>query len=170
MKKYIFAIMGLSIPLIVSATLVGRFKSWNDLIDQSPDIVIAECAATLNTDKPSIIQDGIIPSEIRVLSVLKGNGELGPTHMHSAFWPYTGQRFLLFAIHRNDESFIGYSAFEEYRVVPLNHYFQTNMLPITNLQEQVRWVLQSRLQDLNEDLSKGEAEKKRLEEGLKNLK
>lgn len=88
----------------------------------------------------------------------------------STYWPHPGEQFLLFGNYREDPGFTHYSVNEGYRVVPLNHHFQTNMLGGTNLQGQIRWVLQNRLSDLNEELEKGQAEKKRLEEGLKTLK
>jgi hypothetical protein len=170
MKKYVFTFIGLLVAVTAFGRLFSEFKSWDALTAESPDIVIAKCTSTLTSEKPSIIIDGWIPSEIEVVSVLKGDTKPGPAHMMSTYWPYPGQQFLLFGYHRNDPKFPHYSVNEDYRVILLNHYFQTNMLPSGTLEEKIRWVLQNRLHDLNEDLEKGQKEKKRLEEGLESLK
>jgi hypothetical protein len=171
MKKYILALLCVLVAFTAAARLFGEFRGWNELIEHSPNIVIAKCTSSVDTlGKPYIIQNGWVPSEIEVLTVLKGNTKIGPAHMMSTYWPHPGERFLLFGNYQENPGFTNYSINEEYRVVPLNHYFQTNMLGGTNLQEQIRWVLQNRLQDLNEELAKAQAEKIRLEEGLKGLK
>jgi hypothetical protein len=172
MKKYTIAAFSLLVAMTALARIFGPFTGWNDLIDRSPDIVIARCTSTLDLSKPSfvVIQDDWIPSEIEVLSVLKGKTKPGPAHLMSTYWPHPGEQFLLFGNYSEHPGFTNYSVNEDYRVIPLGHYFQTNMIPGTNLQGIVRWAQQRRLDDLNQELEKGQAEKKRLEEGLKTLK
>jgi hypothetical protein len=170
LKRYIFTFIGLLVALTAFGRLFSEFKSWDDLTEQSPDIVIARCTSTLGSDTTNkfyVIIDGWIPSEIEVVSVLKGNTRLGAAHMMSTYWPHRDEQFLLFGTYHSDTNFGRYTVNEDYRVIPLNHYFKTNMLPGGTLEEKIRWVLQSRLTDLNEELEKGQKEKKRLEAGLK---
>jgi hypothetical protein len=172
MKKYISILLLLVVTATAYAIFSNEFKNWNDSIERSPDIVIAKCASTVgttNSDRPIIISDGVIPSDIEVISVLKGNTKPGPSHLFSWYWPHQSQQFLLFASHFSDEYNTGYSAIEYYRVVPLSHDFQTNMLAGKTLEEQIHWILERRLFDLNEELKRGTEEKKRLEEGLKTI-
>lgn len=172
MKKYIL-LFALIAAATTMATLVDKFKGWNELIERSPDIVIARCVApptAAQTKKATIIINGSVPSDIEVIAVLKGTTVPGSSRLLSSYRPRQGEQFLLFASYRNDTSFIGYNAVEEYRVVPLNHFFQTNMLAGKTLEQKIEWILQSRLRDLNEELERGQEEKQRLEEGIKTIK
>jgi hypothetical protein len=170
MRKYIPAVLCLLLATCAFARLVNRFTNWNDLIQRSPDVVIARCTSTLGTsklEKPFVIVDGLIPSEIEVLLVLKGNTTLSSAHMLSTYWPHPGEKFLLIGTYEKDSFFTGYGANEAYQIVPLKRDFQTNMLGGQTLEEKINWVLQSRLRDLNEELAKDNEEKTRLEQGLK---
>jgi hypothetical protein len=170
MKKLSLIVAVLVIANITFGTLIDQFRGWNDLIDKSHDIIIAKCTATLGTTKPeklTIIIDGVIPSDIQVISVLKGNTKVGPSHMASQYWPYQGEKFLLFANYRNDQYYTGYNAVEAYRVIPLNRHFQTNELSGKSLNEQIQLMLSQRLADINDELQRDTDEKKRIEEGFK---
>lgn len=153
-----------------SAIFVNPFKSWNDLTESSRDIVIARCTSTLGTTKPektTAIIDGMIPSDIEVLYVLKGSTKPGLSRMVSQYWPYQGEQFLMFAGYSNDQYFTGYSAVEGYRVVPLsrhfNQYIWDHQLAGKPLQGQVQWILKSRLEDLNAEIAQDKDEKTTIE-------
>jgi hypothetical protein len=83
--------------------------------------------------------------------------------MASRYWPFQGEKFLLFANYENNQFFSGYNAVEEYRVISLNRYFQTNVLSGKTLNEQIQLILTNRLNDLNGELARGQEEKRRLE-------
>ena len=76
------------------AVIISPFTGWDDLTRKSPDIVIARCATTPN---PTVIGDGMISSDVEVLSVLKGDTKPGVAHMVSQYWPHQHERFLMFA-------------------------------------------------------------------------
>jgi hypothetical protein len=148
------------------AVFTNKFKTWSDLTEQSPDILIAQCVSTLGdtkTKRPVAVIDGVIHSEIEVVCVLKGSTKPGPTRMASRYWPFQGEKFLLFANYENNQFFSGYNAVEEYRVISLNRYFQTNVLSGKTLNEQIQLILTNRLNDLNGELARGQEEKRRLE-------
>jgi hypothetical protein len=145
------------------------FTNWRSLIDHTPDIVLASCTKT--PDPYHVFQDGIqidmrdglIDSEIEIVSVLKGRTNLGPAKLTSQFWPRQGENYMVFSIFHNGT----YNAIEPYSVVPLGVHFDTNIITGTNLDQQVRSLLRYRLTNLNRELDEGQQEKKRLEEGVK---
>lgn len=162
MKKYVIVSIVLGTVLTAGAMLISQFESWDNLIEQSPDIVIAKCATSLETTKSEnrIILNGIISSDIDVISVLKGNSNVGLSHLHSSYQPQQGESFLIFA---NYEPNVGFRAAEGYRVIPLNQYFQTNQLDGKTLREQVQLILNSRLKDLNDEIARDNDEKSRIQ-------
>ena len=89
----------LAVVVSVLAIPISPFKGWDDLIDKSPDIIIARCMATqdLLTPKPKSFFSNVFSSDIEVISVLKGNTMPGPSHMTSLYFPYRGEYFLVFA-------------------------------------------------------------------------
>jgi hypothetical protein len=174
MKKYISIIILLLTASTAFAVLMSSFTSWDDLIERSPEIIIARCTSTLGSSKserPILNIDGMIPSDIEVIAILKGNGKPGLEHLTSQYWPCPGRAFLLFANYENDQYYKGYVAVEKYRVVPMNRYasennqFLTNELSGKTLREQVQMILNNRLLDLNEELADNSNEMKHLEMG-----
>jgi hypothetical protein len=148
-----------------AAVIIGPFKSWDDLNKKSPDIIIARCTVTTPDGTP--IGDGMVWSDIEVLSVLKGDTKPGATLMVSLYWPRQGERFLMFATYQSNQLYRVYNATETYRIVPLGRYFLTNELTGKPLDEQIQVVLRRRLEDVNRELEKNAKEKNSLEEGLK---
>jgi hypothetical protein len=140
------------------------FTSWDDISKKSPDIVIARCIVTA-PDGP--IGDGMVWSDIEVLSVLKGDTKPGVARMVSQHAPRQGERFLMFSAYQSNDLYRAYNATETYRVVPLGRYFLTNELSGKPLDEQIKLVLRHRLEELTRELQQGTEEKKRLEEALK---
>jgi hypothetical protein len=146
------------------ATAVIPFTSWEDISRKSPDIIIARCAVT-TPDGP--IGNGMVWTDIEVLSVLKGDTKPGTARMVSQYVPRQGERFLMFSTYQSNEHYRAYDATETYRVVPLGRYFLTNGLTGKTLDEQIQFVFRHRLEELSRELKDGAEEKKRLEEALK---
>ena len=173
MKKHIRIIVLFAATATAFGMYAIEFNSWDDLIEQSSDIIIARCTATIGapvTSKPIAIMNGIIPSDIQVVSVLKGNTKPGPSCMASQYWPSRDAQFLVLANYESDQIYTGYVAIENYRIVPLNRDFQTSELSGKTLTEQVKLILSSRLKGLNDELARDNEEKQRIEAGLKNGK
>ena len=65
---------------IATAAAIGiaRFTSWDDLAQNSPDIIIARCT---ETPKSGGVVNGMIWADIEVVSVLKGNTKPGAARM-----------------------------------------------------------------------------------------
>ncbi len=150
------------------AVFILQFTSWDDLTKNSPDIIIARCT------KPPVVMisnDGMNWADIEVMSILKGGSKPGAARMVSQYWPQQGEQFLMFAInYQSNNLYQAYNATEEYRIVPLGRFFQTNELTGKSLDEQVQLVLRRRLDDLRVELKNGEEEKKRLEKVVEKAK
>ena len=154
----VFAIVGVVSTAL--AVLVSPFTSWNDLTQKSPDIVIARCTVTTPDSTP--IGDGMVWSDIEVVSVLKGDTKPGVAKMVSQYWPRQGERFLMFSEYQSNQLYQAYNATEAYRIVPLGRYFLTSELAGKPLDKQIQLIFQSRL----ENLKRIDEEKTRLEGGL----
>ena len=172
-KTHISFVILLTATVAALAIPVSRFTNWQDLIEKSPDVFIVKCITTLdiNTTKPTLITDGMINSEIEVVSVLKGDAKTGLTHLASQYWPNPGERYLIFANYLNaDHVAFGYNAIESYRVIPLNRYFRTNDLNGKTLNEKIQVIMTNRLRDLNDEVARDNEEKQRIEAGLDKAK
>jgi len=123
MKTSVTAVGLLAVAGSAFAVFISPFTSWDDLSKKSPDIIIARCATT---PEPMGIADGMIWSDIEVMTVLKGDTKPGTARMVSQYWSRQGKRFLMFSTYRSNELYRAYNATETYRVVPLGHYFLTN--------------------------------------------
>jgi len=108
------------------------------------------------------MHNGMIGSDMEILMVLKGTTNSGTARVHSLYWPRQGEHYLVFANY-NDETKV-YGATDQYRVVPLGMGFPTNDLFGRELDEQIRYTLEWRLNNLNRDLEKMLEEKNRLED------
>jgi hypothetical protein len=165
-KKYFSIIALFFMAGTTFAIFINNFTTWNDLIERSSDIVIAKytpAPANGNMKKTVAITDGVLYSDIDVLLVLKGNKKPGLSNMASQYCPSNGEQFLLFANYKNDQFYSGYTAIEDYRIVPINASFQTNQLSDKSLDEQIQLILNSRIKDLNDEIERDNDEKKRLE-------
>ncbi len=171
MNRKALILLNLVVLAAVSTTvayIVQPFPGWNVLTDTSSGIIIARCSKTPDpynvTYKGMLVDpDDLIDSEIEVVSVLKGDTKPGSGHLRSEYWPRQGEYYAVFSLNQADI----YQASESYRIVPLGIRFPTNMLAGRTLNEQIRALLQYRLDQLNRDVEKAQDEKKRLEEGLR---
>jgi hypothetical protein len=176
-KKILLWLSLLVAALSVMAFLTYDFPGWCALVERSPCIIIARCKSSpervrfingVKVDNPMVSgpMGGIVLSDIKIVSVLKGdNVKLASTTLWSKYWPYQGESYLLFA---TDYDGTNCKAFDLYRIVPLGHFFPTNILTGKSLDDQIKALLQYRLNNLNLELEHEQTEKERLEKGLKN--
>lgn len=187
MKTYIVIATLLITAIAAVATPIIEFKGWDDLIQTSPDIIIAKRAPQplinlpINHPTAITVTDGVIQYPIEVVSALKGGAKLGPALLWSPYsfrrgdvLPRHGDMFLVFSSNGgNDSTNLWYKANEDYRVVifapDVDSSAWTNALAGKPLKEQVGKILQYRLDTLNQELARGEAEKQRLEDGIQKL-
>jgi len=181
MKVKIIALK-IAFLMVVSTSMafsVFNFSSWQALTQSSPDIIIAQCTKTPDpfnlktTNGISIDPDGLIDSDIEVISILKGATNwgveklkapsFGTARMSSQYLPRQGEYYLIFSIYYYGK----YQANEDYRIVPLGTHFLTNMISGKNLDEKIQGLLQRRLDDLNRQMKDEQKEKQRLEQGVK---
>jgi hypothetical protein len=142
------------------------FNGWKDLAEKSPDIVIVQCTTN---PAPGPIMDGMIWSDIEVISVLKGEGRTGLSRMVSQYRPHAGERFLLFGGYQSNELYQAYNATESYRVIPLAFYFSTNALAGKTLDQQIRLIVEHRLEVVKQELKERNEEKARLESFVREI-
>jgi hypothetical protein len=163
------------------------FSNWEDTIQYSPYIVIVQCTKApeshrlingIMSDNPLRLgtSGGTTLSVVELVAILKAEpgrlavGEVAPTlkpgnflTLWSEYRPCQGDDYLLFASEfRNTNCY----AVSDYRVVPLGHSFDANLLSGKSLDEQVKFMLQYRLNNLKRELQKGADEKDRLEHGV----
>ena len=190
MKVYLTIITSCFLAAAAIATPIIDFKNWSDLIEKSPDIFIAVRANTNTYPTPVKIganqivaftrTDGGVPNPIGVCSVLKGDAKTGPAELWLSDYdfmgrgPRQGELFLVFAgSHGDGLTNSSYKAPEDYRTVvigPLSDFNTlTNALAGKPLNEQVDIILKTRIDTLNAQMTEIKAEKKRLEDGLKEL-
>jgi len=86
----------------------------------------------------------------------------GPAELLSTYWPRQGEHYLIFS-HFSDGR---YQAAEKYRVVPLGLSCSTNALVDKPVREQIKILLQRRLDNLNREVQEQQEEKQRLEAEL----
>lgn len=144
------------------ALQLGDFISWDALIKGSSDIMIvsvSQCSYTPN-------RVGI--SDAAVVYTMKGDAKPEPLHLRTTYFPYQGERLLIFANHEGNQTGQVYDALEDFRVIPLNRFFQTNALAGKTLNEQIQLIVKTRLEDLSQETARDNAEKARLETAFSN--
>lgn len=170
MKKRMLIAIGLAVFAcgVALAVVLVPFHGWDALIAKSPEIIIVKCLKapeeTLfrGNGIAEVTEDGVWPSEIEVVAVLKGTTNRGPVRLYSQLPLRRGEDYLIFAYFYDT-----YSASEEYRIVPLGSDFSTNVLAGKQLDAQVQTLLQFRLDHLNREMENLQAEKACLELGVR---
>ena len=167
MKAKIIVLVIATAGFTAAAFLTMPFPGWDILTQKSQDIIIARCSSTpaqlnVKTNGIWIDQDGLIESEIQVVSVLKGATTSNPARLSSQYWPRAGEHYLIFA-HYHDGF---YQALETYRIIPLGAYFSTNTIAGKPLTQQLQILFKRRIRELSREIQRDEAEKQRLNEGL----
>jgi hypothetical protein len=174
-KKISLTIVLLASAIATFGTIIDHFRGWSELINSSPDVVIARCTATpdffaQSSDTPRFIENigGGWTSDIDVISILKGNTKTGLSKLSSFYKPYQGELFVIFSTRILTVGTNScYSANEDYKIIPLNSDFRINDLNGKTLDEQIQLILKSRLKDLDDEIARDNQEKVRLQEGLK---
>lgn len=189
MKKLILISVLFSAIIVTVASPIIQFKSWDDLIQSSSDILIvarhnavAQPQVSRSTNNPVVIQtiDGGMPYPVEIISVLKGNAKSGPAELFAPYsprlgeLPHQGNMYLVFVSnHEGDQKYPWYRANENYRIVfiapDIYSGAWTNAIAGRLLKEQIRIMLESRLSSIDEELKSDQEEKKRVEDGLKEL-
>jgi hypothetical protein len=174
MKKYASIITLLAIIGVTFGTPINRFSNWNNLINSSRDIIIAQCTATPDFFAQSSVTPRFVTnigggwtSDVNVITILKGNTKIGLSKLSSFYKPYQGELFVVFATSGRIGTNSVYVANEEYQIIPLNHNFQISSLNEKTLEEKIQLIFKTRLKDLNDEIARDNAEKTRLQEGLK---
>jgi hypothetical protein len=175
-------ILKLTVFLVATSALAVvtmPFPGWEQLTKKSPDIIIARCEKTpelFEVQDNGVVREtvgGLIESDIKVISVLKGETHqgampleqprLGSARLSSWYRPRQSEYYLIFSICYSGE----YQAFEKYKMIPLGLDFSTNVLSGKTLDEQIQTLLQKRLDDLNRQMKVEQEEKARLESAFK---
>jgi hypothetical protein len=169
------------------AITITPFTGWDDVINNSSDIFIAACtsanslakAESRSSPKIAAVVDGVARQQVEIVDVLKGNAKLGESHVLMPCtelpceWPREGDFFIVFAHGFSDNPTNTYLAIEDYRTIPITTTdiaAWTNALAGKTLKEQVKMILEYRAARVNYNIQKDQAEKKRLEDELKDLK
>jgi hypothetical protein len=175
MRLMLFAVVSLSFAFVTY-----DFPGWDELIRLSPEIVIVSCKHSPESSRlidgkenpnPMLVgrMGGVTLTDVEVVSRLKGTtAEIGSTlTLFSQYRPDQGDFYLLFVT-----EFQGTNCFalDNYRVVPLGYSFKTNLLQGKDLEQQVQFMIQYRLDHLNQELEKGRQEKERLSQAVKTVK
>lgn len=153
--------------LSAMAYVTFEFPGWATLEQKSKNIIVARCRATPD---PYAVKNGgveadlrgLIESEMEIVSVLKGATNSGTIHVRSEYWPRQGEYYLIFSTY----NYGVYQAFESYRIVPLGTRFFPDNLSGKSLDEQIKMLLNHRLEDLTRKIESELQEKERLEKGL----
>ena len=190
MKQCIAILILLATAITGIAVNMAIFNGWNALIEQSPNIFIARRPSptqpaaneSTNDSKITATVNDVTLCPIEVICSLKGNAKPGPAQLllfdanqRGRFSPQKGDMFLVFANNCEVDSATNstYGAVEGYRIVLMGADYRsvawTNALAAKPLKEQIKYVLEYRFEALSEELARDQAEKQRVEDGLKEL-
>jgi hypothetical protein len=150
-------------PLGVSSP----FRGWDKLIQHTPDIIVAQCT---RTPDQQMLRGGW-PVDINIVYILKNStnsvalepAKLGAAKLDSQYIPRQGEYCLFFSIFHDGV----YQATETYRTVPLGLWFNADAISGRPLNDQLQILFKRRLFDLGRQIEEDQAEKERLEGGLK---
>ena len=145
------------------ARLPSTFLGWDRLKADSPEIVVAVPKVPTSPEAEIIFENGPnFDFSISVLSVLKGTNGVRHARLLSDHELRRGEAYLVFGSYGNGI----YKAHGDFSAVPLGKTFKQEMIAGKPLDEQIRILLQLAIENLNSEIAKKEAEKKRLETGL----
>jgi len=190
MKQSFAIVILLHAAITAVAFNMAIFSGWDNLIERSPNIFIARrpvvvpSAAIESTNRSKITAtvDGVTLCPIEIIFSLKGTAKPGPAQLllidsfqRGGVSPHQGELFLVCADNCEADNATNsiYHAAEDYRIVVIGPDNQsaawTNALAGKPVRKQVKYVLKYRLDTLNEELTRDQAEKQRVEAGLKEL-
>jgi len=152
--------IALLVAINVTARLIAPFLGWENLVQNSPNIMVIHCGKPFQLPANVGIADATeCDSEIEVLFVLKGTNGAGATRLQTDHELYQGENYLVFG-HCNGGV---YQAFENYKVVPIGNRFSTNSISGKSLNEQIKILSQRALFKLNRDIKRDQEQKQQLE-------
>ena len=134
----------------VGAVLIATFQSTHNLVERSPDIVIARCVS-IPKGAPLAFPDGVFTAEIEVESILKGKGKPGKASLHTAFGMEAGQRYLVCGTPRSVTTL---GAFSELALVRVPDSLKLTALHGMPLEEQVRAIFAARRAEVSRELQR----------------
>ncbi len=118
--------------------------------------------------KPGLLRlgfnrDGVIQSDIEVVSVLKGDTKPGVSRLVSTYFlPQQGHYYLIFGHYFRRH----YQAMEDFRVVPIGLRFEPEMIAGQAFEQQINTLLRRGLNEANQQLEQGQKEKALLEQAF----
>jgi len=150
------------IAVSAMARLTAYFSSWSELEDNSPNILIARCGKPIHR-VGTIVNGTASDSAIEIIFPLKGECGTNSAQLLTDYTLQEGGNYLVFGYYKNGKVL----AFEEYRVIPLGLDFSTNSIAGKPLADQLQILYKRRIAILNQEILNDEAEKKRLQTGIK---
>ncbi len=164
MKTKITILAASLLTVSVMARIIAPFHDWGSLIKASPNIIVVHCGNPTPPDPDVIVMNGTkSDSQIQIVSVLKGTNDLNSARLQTDHGLRQGENYLVFGYFEGGIC----KAYEEYRVVSLGVRFSTNSITGKSFDEQIQILFQQAVNHLNREIQSDEAEKQRLEEGLK---
>lgn len=161
MKTKLIIISATLITVYSLARVIVPFIGWDRVKESVSDIVVVRCKNPIQPQ--GTINGPNFEAEIEIVSFLKGTNVSRTARLETDHWLWHGEMYLILGYNHGGT----YVAYEDYRVIPLGDRFSTNSIAGKPLDEQIKLLFKQRLTNLNRELAEGEAEKKRLEEGLK---
>lgn len=164
MKTKIIIVAASLITVGVMARIIAPFHGWGDLTETSPNVIVVKCGKPTPPNPDVIVMNGTkSDAEIQIVSVLKGTNDLSSARLQTDHELRQGENYLVFGYFDNGIC----KAYEEYRIVPLGDNFSTNSIAGKPLDEQIQIMFQRAVNKLDREIQTDEAEKGRLETGLK---
>jgi len=148
----------------VSARMIDKFRGWDELVNATPYIAVVQCGTPTQL-QPNARYDDARLSDVAITTIiaLKGTNNVSPVRLKTDHEMISGRDYLVFGYCDSGV----FTAYEEYRVVPLDEYFSTNLISGKPLNEQIQIIFQRRSYYLKLEMQKNEEEERRLEDGLK---
>ena len=165
MKTKIIIVAASLITVGVMARIIAPFHGWGDLTETSPNVIVVKCGKPTPPNPDVIVMNGTkSDAEIQIVSVLKGTNDLSSARLLDKTMNFDkGKIISVFGYFDNGIC----KAYEEYRIVPLGDNFSTNSIAGKPLDEQIQIMFQRAVNKLDREIQTDEAEKGRLETGLK---
>lgn len=166
--KYTLFVLALMLIALNAMAYLGRsFPGYDTLTDKSSDIIVVRCARTPDPynqwkNGHRIDNDGLIDSDVEIISVLKGQTNSGIVHIAMAYWLKEGDYYLLFQNYIDGS----YDNVENYRVIPIGTRFSTNSISGKSLDERIQLLFRYATNNLAGEIKNDEETKDRLTQAL----
>lgn len=160
-----------AITINCTGRVISPFPGWDSLLRFSTDIVVVHCEKPASHSPPVFIENGPHSDYVaEVCSILKGESHTNSVELWTDYQLSQDENYLIFGYFdgkKYNGKFKGlYTAYEDYRVVPLGKVFSTNSISGKPFDEQLQTLFQMRAEHLNQQIKSEQEEKARLEEWL----